>query len=65
MDRLDILYGIVKDNNKLVAERTEAMSGIVGMYLTKDVIKMLSKIATDTALPFKVRQMASDRLVKK
>ena len=65
MDRLDVLYNVVKDSNKSINERTEATSGIIGMYLTNDVMKILSKIATDTTLPFKVRQMASDRLVKK
>jgi uncharacterized protein (UPF0147 family) len=65
MDRLDVLYNIVRDNNKPVTERTEAISGIVGMHLTNDVMKVLSTIATDTTLPFKVRQMASDRLIKK
>ncbi len=65
MDPIEDLYKKVKDNNKPVSERTEALSKLLDLYLTNDVMKVLSSIATDSALPFQIRQMASDRITQK
>jgi hypothetical protein len=65
MDPIQDLYKKVKDNNRPLSERTDALSKLVDLYLTSDVMKVLSSIATDSTLPFQMRQTASDRITQK
>ena len=58
----DYLYEVIMDDNKPVTDRTIAMSKLTALYLTDDVVEILSKIAKDPDLSAQFRQMASNRL---
>jgi hypothetical protein len=59
------LYQIVVDGASPISDQVQAMSKLTTMRLTGDVIEVLSKIAKDTNLSTRIRQMASDCLFKK
>jgi hypothetical protein len=65
MDPLQDLYKTVSDSNILIAKRKEALSKLLDLHLSNDVVEVLSRIATDSTLPFEIRQKASDKLIKK
>jgi hypothetical protein len=65
MDPLEDLYRIVTDANILIGKRKEALSKLLDLHLSNDVVEVLSRIATDRAVPFEIRQKASDKLIKK